>query len=446
MPRLTSSTAFRFATFYSATFTLLILALGAAMYWAIRHELRYDLDQRVVTERDAVGREAAVTGLAHVVAERAKREQGDMRYALLDASGRMVAGRAVVAAPSLGWSDMNFVKNNGQPDATRAFSARTPDGGLLIVGADPEAIEGLDERIIPLFAIAFGLIAVIGASGAFLLSRMLGGRLENVTRTAHAIIGGDLAQRVPLSGRGDEFDRLSATLNQMLDRIAALLDNLRQVSSDVAHDLRTPVARLRQKLELALTGDRDAQELRGAMQHAVGQTDDILELFSGILAISEVEAGASVAKQEFDLSALISDLADIYQAVAEEDGNRPFERDIAAGVALNGNRGLIAQLTTNLLDNALRHTPSGVGIGIDLISDAENVTIAVSDRGAGIPPAQRDNVFARFTRLEVSRTTPGHGLGLSLVAAIAKAHGGTVRLDDNHPGVKAMVILPRRPL
>ncbi len=443
MPRLPSSTAFRFAAFYSATFTLLILAMGAAMYLAIRQELRYDLDQRVLTERDGVRREAAVYGLARVVTERAKHEQGDMRYALLGAGNKLAAGRAVVAVPVPGWADMYFVKDNGGPDLTRAFSMKTPDGGLLIVGADPEAIEDLDDRMIPLFAVAFGLIAAIGISGAFLLSRALGRRLDTVTRTAHAIIGGDLAQRVPLSGNGDEFDRLSATLNQMLDRIAALLDNLRQVSGDVAHDLRTPIARLRQKLDLALTGERSAADLRSAMQHAVEQTEDILELFAGILAISEVEAGASIVKLPVDLSALVTDIADIYQPVAEEDGNRPFARAIAPDIVIAGNRGLLAQLSTNLLDNALRHTPRGAGLDIGLTADDATVTIIVADHGPGIPDDQREQVFGRFKRLEASRTTPGHGLGLSLVAAIARAHGGSVRLDDNHPGVKVMVTLPR---
>ncbi|MBS0477967.1 MAG: HAMP domain-containing histidine kinase, partial [Proteobacteria bacterium] len=328
---------------------------------------------------------------------------------------------------------------------TRAFATRTADGGLVIVGADPEALEELDHRMIPLFAVAFGLIAAIAVSGAFLLSRALGRRLDSITRTAHAISAGDLTRRVALSGNGDEFDRLALTLNLMLDRIAALLDNLRQVSSDLAHDMRTPIARLRQKLDLALAGDHPKDELRVAMQHAVEQTEDILELFAAILGISEVEAGTAVTKQTVDLTALISDLADAYQNAAEEDGGRAFDRDIAADITIEGNRGLIAQATTNLLDNALRHTPAGTGLAIALSATAHAATITVADHGEGIPEEQRDNVFARFTRLERSRTTPGHGLGLSLVAAIAKVHGGSVRLDDNHPGVKAMIVLPRRP-
>lgn len=443
MHNLPSSTAFRFAAFYSLAFTLLILALGAAMYWAIRSELRYDLDQRVTTERSAVLHEAAVGGLARVVGERARHEQGDMRYALLSASGQLLAGRAIVRAPSPGWAKMDFVKDNGGPDDTRAFASRTDDGGLLIVGADPEAIEDLDERMIPLFAIAFGLIAAIGIAGAFLLSRALGRRLDSINRTAHAIIGGDMSRRISLTGGGDEFDRLSATLNLMLDRIAGLLDNLRQVSGDIAHDLRTPLARLRQKLDLALAGGGGEAELRAAMRHAIAQTEDMLELFAAILSISEVEAGAGARMASLDLSALITDLADSYQPSTEDSG-RQLRRDIAPNVTIDGNRELVAQLIVNLLDNALNHTPDGVAIGIAL-GDGETVVLTISDAGPGIPEAERERVFSRFTRLEASRTTPGHGLGLALVAAIARAHGGSVTLEDNHPGVKAMVTFPRSP-
>jgi hypothetical protein len=448
MPKLPSSTAFRFAAFYSLAFTMLILALGTAMYWAIRQELRYELEQRVVTERGAILREAndlGVGGLETIIADRAATKNSDMRYALVDASGRLRAGWKVTAIPTPGWSNMLFVKQSGKLDDTRAFTSRTADGGTLIIGADPEAIEELDGRIIPLFAVAFGLITAIGVLGAFLLSGALGRRLGAINRTADAIIGGDLARRMPISGTGDEFDRLSETLNQMLDRIAGLLDNLRQVSGDIAHDLRTPLARLRQRLDLALAGNADAPALRTAMQQAIEQSEDMLELFAAILSISEVEAGGTVVRMApLDLSGLMNDLADSYQLSAE-DADRAFSRDIAPGIAIEANRELIAQLVVNLLDNALRHTPPGTAIGIALTADEDAVHLAVSDRGPGIPETDRERVFARFARLESSRTTPGHGLGLSLVAAIARAHGGTVRLDDNRPGVTFMVTLPRRP-
>jgi hypothetical protein len=440
--RLPSSTAFRSAAFFSMAFTVLMLVLGTGMYWAVRRELAYELDQRVITERAAILREAADSGgLARTIRLRAAQERSDMRYALLDAGGREVAGQPIAAVPPAGWSSMNFPKKSGRPDDTRAFASRTADGGLLIVGSDPEAIEKLDERMVPLFAAAFGLIVAIGVAGAFLLGRGLQRRLDTINRTAEAIIAGDLTQRMPMRGSGDEFDRLSTTLNAMLDRIDGLLGNLRQVSGDIAHDLRTPLTRLRQKLELAAGGPDEPAPLKGAVHEAIEQTDDMLALFAGILGISEIEAGgAGVRMARVDLSALVTDLADSYLPSAE-DGGRVLSRDIAPGIFIEGNRELLAQAGVNLLDNALRHTPAGTAIGISLAARGDDVVLAVSDRGPGIPAAERERMFTRFTRLESSRSTPGHGLGLSLVAAIARAHGGSATLDDHHPGAIAMITL-----
>ncbi|MDB5673086.1 MAG: histidine kinase, partial [Sphingomonas bacterium] len=263
-PRLPSSTAFRFAAFFSMAFTLVIVVMGASVYWAIRSELRYELDQRVVAAREALLREAEddSIGLRRAIDYRVAHERGDLRYALLDANGRLVAGLPIDRPPVLGWSGIEFRMPDNPTDGARVFAARTADGGLLIVGSDPEAIEELDERMVPLFVAAFGLIAAIGATGAFLFGRLLQRRLDAINRTAEAIIGGDLARRVPLGGNGDEFDRLAATLNQMLERIGGLLGNLRQVSGDIAHDLRTPLTRLRQKLELAEAGPDEPAALK----------------------------------------------------------------------------------------------------------------------------------------------------------------------------------------
>jgi signal transduction histidine kinase len=436
-----ASTAFRFALFSSLAFTLVTLALGAGIYFAIRGELRDDLRQRIETERKAVLREALASGLAAVVADRAAHEHGDMRYALLATDGRLVAGEPFLGQPRLGWSMMKFREPDGSGDPTRAFAAPAGQGGMLIVGADPEALEELDQRLIPLFIISFGLIAAIGIAGAFLLGRVLRRRLETIDRTANAIIAGDLSRRVPLSGKGDEFDTLATTLNQMLERIADLLDNLRQVSGDIAHDLRTPLTRLRQKLELAAAGQSEAPALRETMLDAIDQTDDMLSLFSAILGISEIEAGTA-RRGLVDLSTLVTDLADSYQPSVEEEG-RELVRAIAPGVEVEGSRELLAQLGVNLLDNALNHTAAGTAIGVALEADGTQARLSVWDRGAGIAAEDRDRVFKRFARLETSRSTPGHGLGLSLVAAIAKAHGGAVTLSDNHPGARFMVSLPR---
>ena len=445
MPELLSSSVVRIAGYASLAFACVILLLGAGVFWATRSELAYDLDQRILTERIAVLREATGPGpgLAMVVAGRAAHGSKDMRYALLDRRWHHIAGEFVAMAklPSPGWSNLDFIED-GEPDPARAFASVTAGGGLLIVGADPEAIEILSSHLVWLFAGAFGLIAAIGIGGALLLGRLLSRRLGVVNGTAEAIIAGDLGRRVPVGRRGDEFDRLSATVNRMLDRIEGLLSNLRQVSGDIAHDLRTPLTRLRQNLELGLSGDGDAAALRATMARALDQSDDALALFAAILAISDVEANGDLRKGPVDLSGLVGELADSYRPTIE-DGGRAFGQSIAGDVLVTGNRGLLAQMIGNLLDNALRHTAPDVAISVLLTMTDEAAIITVADRGAGIPANQRVRMFERFTRLEHSRSAPGHGLGLSLVAAVARAHGGTVRLDDRAPGVAATVVLPR---
>lgn len=446
MPRLPSPTAFRLAGFYSLAFAIVTLALGAGVYVAVRGELRYDLDQRVVTERQAVLSEARTGGrdaLAPLIAARSAHGGSDMRYALIDARGRLLAGRPIEAMPPLGWSEMNFLKPDGELDATRAFARPMDDGRILIVGADPEAIESLDEHLLPLFAAGFGLVAIVGVTGAFILSAALGRRLETINRTADAIIGGDLDRRVAVTGAGDEFDRLAITLNQMLDRIGGLMENLRQVSGDIAHDLRTPLSRLRQRLELAAVGSVEPQALHGAIEDAIDRIDDMLQLFASMLAIAEVEAGGDgVRMAPLDLSRLVLEVAESF-VPAIEDNDRAFRIDVDQGIGIEGNRALLAQMLVNLLDNAMRHTPAGTGVEVQLKPGTTQTELSVSDHGPGIAPEDCDRVFDRFARLERSRTTPGHGLGLSLVSAIAKAHGGSAAIHDNHPGVRMMVSLPR---
>ena len=254
----------RLAGYASLAFAAVILLLGAGVYWATRRELAYDLDQRILTDRVAVLREAGGAGLAPIVAARAAHGSQDMRYGLIDGHGRVIAGQPMTSVPPPGWSDMAFIEN-GDPDPTRAFASRAADGTTLVIGADPEAIENLSAHLVQLFAAAFGLIAAIGVGGALILGRLLARRLGAVNRTAEAIIAGDLKQRITVGRDGDEFDRLAATLNRMLDRIEGLLGNLRRVSGDIAHDLRTPLTQLRQRLEAGLSGKGDVQDLRATM-------------------------------------------------------------------------------------------------------------------------------------------------------------------------------------
>lgn len=436
------SATFRFAALYSLAFAAVTISLGVAIYQAMRSELRAELDLRIVAARDALLRDGR-GALADIVAARERHGAQDMRYAILARGGTTLAGAAIEDVPPAGWSDARFRDEDGSFDDARAIVTPLSGGRRLVVGADPESIERLDQRMVPLMTIAFGLMAVVGIAGGFLMSAALRRRIDAITGTAEAIIRGDMAQRMPVGQAGDEFDRLSATLNRMLDRIDGLMVNLRQVSGDIAHDLRTPLSRLRQKLELASADGIGIDALRGAIDDAAAQADQMLELFTAILSISEVEAGGDALRlKRFDLSALVADIAESYVPSAE-DGGREMVRDIAPGLAMDGQRELIAQLLVNLLDNALRHTPSGAEIAVRLTAGRGHATLIVSDDGPGIPAQDRARVFERFTRLDGSRTTPGHGLGLRLVAAIAAAHGATIRLEDNLPGVKMMITFER---
>lgn len=444
-PTLVQSATFRLAAFYSLAFVVAALALGVAGYRAIRAELRYELDQRILAERDALLGESGgrLDRLLAAVVARDRRGGDDMFY-VVSGGGNVLAGRSLMRAPRVGWFDARYRDPDGRPDGGRSIGVAIGQGRILVVGADPELIERLDARMVPLFALTFGLMGLLGVGGGFLLSAALRRRLDAITGAAEAIIEGDLSRRMPVGPGGHEFDRLSSTLNRMLDRIAVLMANLRQVSGDIAHDLRTPLTRLRQKIEVAAAPTATVEMLRDALHQAGAHADELLALFAAILAIAEVEAGGGALRlRPIDLSALVADIADSYLPAAE-DGGRALDRAVSPGMAIDGVRELIAQLIANLLDNALRHTPEGTRVRVSLEGEGGRAVLTVADDGPGIPSADRDRVFERFVRLEQSRTTPGHGLGLRLVAAIAGAHHAAIVLADNQPGVAMMISFPRR--
>nr|WP_256515486.1 HAMP domain-containing sensor histidine kinase [Alsobacter ponti] len=270
-------------------------------------------------------------------------------------------------------------------------------------------------------------------------------RLETIARTSETIMAGDLGQRIPVRGANDEIDRLSATLNRMLDRIQTLMETTRQVSNDIAHDLRTPLARLRQKLEGVTLRPADADALRATVADAISDVDDILDTFSALLRIAEIEvAGQRAGLRPVDLSRLFLDLAETYEAVAEDAGDR-LTAEVAPGVTVEGDESLLTQLLANLVENAIRHCPPGARIAMTLRREPGAAVGEVRDDGPGIPQAERANVFKRFYRLERSRTTAGSGLGLSLVAAIAQIHGASVTVGDAAPGTLVTLRFPLPP-
>jgi signal transduction histidine kinase len=360
-------------------------------------------------------------------------------YALYDRTGRRIAGALDTPMPRPGLRDIIFTDPREGTDPARAMTTILPDGHVLTVALDPEALERIDATILGFFGIAFVLVLAIGVGGALILGAYLRRRIERISGTARAIVAGDFGQRVPVGTRNDEFDQLARALNVMLDRIAQLLDNLRQVSSDVAHDLRTPLARLRNSLEAALDGTAD----RPALKSALKQSDELLSLFAAILRISEVEGGEiGRSFAPIDVARLAIDLCETY-VPAVGDRGRNLSCRASGEATVRGDRELIAQALINLLDNAQAHTPEGTMIVVALDQDATTVRLSVADNGPGVAEEDRERIVHRFVRLEGSRSTQGNGLGLNLVAAIAAAHGGRLVIDDNTPGLRATIELPR---
>lgn len=439
------SAAYRIAFTCSAAFALAVTLLGGLVYFAAHRAFRAQQDMALAEASAALVQDYRQQGLAVLAGTIRRRSATNgvvtFGYALFDAAGRRVAGDFELALPPVGYSDAVFRDPVEGPDSARVLMTRLDRDHLIVVGIDSQALERIDRVILSLFAGAFVLVLLVGGAGAVLLGNYLRRRLERISGTAQAIMEGDMRRRVPVSPRGDEFDRLGQVLNLMLERIAGLLDNLRQVSADVAHDLRTPLARLRGGLEAALA-QPDAAVREAAIRDAVRQSDALLALFGGILRIVEVDAGD--IRQSFvavDLSMLAEDLIDSY-APAIIDKGRHLSGDIAPGVVVAGDRELIAQAAVNLLDNAQAHTPPGTAIRLSLRAEDGFALLDVTDDGPGVPEADRVRIVERFVRLDPSRSARGHGLGLNLVDAIARAHGGAIEIADAAPGLRAVLRLP----
>lgn len=451
MPKAGSSAAYRIAFTYSAAFALAISVLGIVVYFAADANFRAQLDSRIHDESVEVARAYHDRDLQDLHEAISRREAGALSktygYALFDRDhgGRRVWGSLHTPMPPAGFHDILFDDPREGPDGARALATDLPDGLRLVVALDPEELEQLEGMILGLFGGAFVLVVILGIVGALMLGGYLRRRLGRISGTAQAIVSGDLDRRVPVSSRRDEFDQLALALNAMLDRIAQLLDNLRQVSSDVAHDLRTPLARLRSRLEAALDGPRDPEAYRAGLKQALAQSDHLLALFAAILRISEVQAGA--LKRMFarvDVSELVTDLGESYMP-AVADGGRTLRCTTVAALAVNGDRELLAQALINLLDNAQRHTPPGSTVDLTALASGDTVTLSVADDGPGVAIEDRARIVSRFARLDASRGTPGHGLGLNLVSAIAAAHDGMLLIEDNVPGLRVTMALPRLP-
>jgi signal transduction histidine kinase len=354
--------------------------------------------------------------------------------------GKRIAGHLRRWPETEGWSVLPYQESDGDLGSRRFLRADVGKQVAIIVGADPEQVEELKEAILDGLLSAFGAVLVLGIVGGIALSLMLLRRVEAIRRTAEAIIAGDFSRRIPLRGTGDDFDRLSQTLNHMLDRIHELMDSLREVSANIAHDLKTPLARLRQRLERAESEPEPAR--REALQAAVTQVDEILKTFSALLRIAQIEAGTRrVGFADIDLSELFATVTDAF-APAAEDGGKTLVATIAPGLHMTGDRELLTQMLANLIDNAIRHTATGTVISAGLYADKSAIAGFVADNGSGVPEVERERIFHRFHRLADSHAVPGSGLGLSLVKAVADLHGIVIVVTDAQPGLRIGLQFP----
>ena len=448
LPRLVRTASFRLSALYAILFAACVLLLGAAAFWSTRSALEQQLTRRIEAEMMLLEQEFRANGIDSLVATVRQRSQakGNLDYFVVDPAGQRLAGDLPIT-DRLGWVELEAGQDasgeqSGENETVRVLVRQLDGGFRLGVGEDLEQVGEMEETFLGILASALGIVLVLGIGGGLLLSAAFLRRVDMITRTADAIIDGDLSRRIERTGSGDDLDHLSATLNVMLDRIAGLMENLRQVSNDIAHDLRTPLTRLRQDLEEAKTRDLTAAGYKRVVEGAVAEADVLLETFSALLRIAQIEAGTRrSAFRMVDLSDVVHTVAEAYAPAVEESG-RVLRAEIADGVQINGDRGLLSQLFVNLVENALRHTPAGTTITLRLSRSRAAALAEVADTGSGIPEDERGRVFRRFYRLERSRTTDGSGLGLSTVAAIVELHHAAIELLDNAPGLRVVIRFP----
>ena len=448
MKQLRNSAAYRIAFAYSAAISVGIAVLGIVVYWAMHVAFTRQLDAMIEDEAQTLILEYRYDGPAEMSSAIEERERlgpaTKLYYALFEPDGRRVLGSFNTMMPATGMHDLAFIDPVEGPDTARGLAIDLPDHRRLVVAADREWVERIDQTVLLTFLAGFAGVVGLGIVAALILGGYLRRRLSAIGDAAEAIIGGDFQRRIPEGERNDEFDRLANVLNIMLEEIERLLENLRQVSSDVAHDLCTPLTRLRNTLERSLGHEQAADQNQQVIADSLVRVDEILSLFAAILRISEVESGK--IRRMFapvDVSALITDLAESYAPALRETG-RTLTWTVMPDLTLTGDRELIAQAVINLIENAQRHTPAGTNVDL-ILADFENRTvIKVADTGPGVAAADHALISRRFIRLDSSRSQAGHGLGLNLVSAVARLHGGELRFADNNPGLIAELDLPKR--
>jgi signal transduction histidine kinase len=443
---LTSST-FKLALIAIGTFGLIASAILTYVYVSTASYVRSRSDRAIMTEyaslqaaRDRSGRD----GLIALIVERlADKSFADNVYLLVDSSGLAHAGNLgawpSTAAAAQGWTEFRAPTPSsnakGQP-LLRAMLGTFPDGDRLLVGRDISDLDSFTDQIKAAVISCVALIFLVAAVASILVTRRTVGRIESINATSRAIMQSGLDKRIPLRGTDDEWDRVAENLNLMLDRIETLMGEIKQVSDNVAHDLRTPLTRMRGRLEKAWHGGRNAGDDQALIGDTIADLDAVLRIFASLTRIAQIEAQQRKgAFGTVNLAEIAGEVVELYDAAAEQDGTRLTgigDRQ----VPVIGDRDLIFDAVANLVDNAIKHGRTGGHVVVATETIDNQPVVSIADDGPGIPTGQYEHVFKRFYRLEQSRYTPGNGLGLSLVAAVARLHGARIEMLDNSPGLK----------
>ena len=448
LPSLFRTGVFHLTLVYMALFGASVAALSAFFYWSTIGSLERQSDSVIEAELQGLAeqyQQRGVPGLVQIIQERASRDtEGRSVYLFVTPDLRRLAGNLQQWPTALnrrtGW--VSFAIEVDEVDIpARARIEQVRGGYVLMVGRRNDESALLEQNFRRALIWGIGLTTGLALVGGLLMSLQAQRRVAEINRTTRQIIAGDLSRRIPSTGTNDEYEELANNLNAMLDQIEKLLSGLRHVGDSIAHDLRGPLTRLGNQLELLAAEKQPSQE---GLTMCAEQAEGLLATFNALLRIARVESGAyRSAFANLDLSQIIADICELYQVAAEEHSIR-FPNDSATGSRVFGDRELLAQAITTLLDNAIQYSPDAGRINVSLATPEHNAIVTVSDNGPGIPASERERVFERFARLDQARSKSGNGLGLALVKAVTEQHGGQLQLADNIPGLVVRLILPVR--
>jgi signal transduction histidine kinase len=458
--KLLRTTAFKLTLVYLTVFALFATSLLGYFVFNTRRLFTEQITQTVDAEIKGLSDQFNLAGIRRLVGivEARSRRPGSSLYLVTTTTGDGLAGNVGSLPTGLlendGWTETVYrrIEEGESAELHRALVRITqlPGGFRLLVGRDLEERERLYDVVLDAGKWSAAVVVVLGLAGGFFVARRVLRRVDAMTETTRSIMAGDLSERLPVTGSGDELDRLALNLNVMLERIEALMHGLKEVSDNIAHDLKTPLTRLRNRAEEALRISKGEVGYRAALESTLEESDALIRTFNALLMIARAESGhARDNMTEFDAAEIARGVGELYEPVAEEKGLH-LEVEAPVAVPVRGNRELVSQALANLVDNAIKYAGlqarkngAASGIVVKALNQGDAILLTVGDAGPGIPEGDRERVIERFVRLEQSRTVPGSGLGLSLVSAVARLHGGELKLESNEPGLRAVLALPR---